>query len=375
MIRLRTLLGCSVLVSLVSCATSKPATAPQPTYAPPVAQPYPAYYPQQPQYGPPGTSPSPYPQQAPYPQPQQPPYPQPQYPPPRYPQPQQGQPQQGPYAPAPTAAPAPQPARPLLAPLVGAAAWQAEVRSVLAEQIANLSAQNQARIRGIPLVFDPNPYEINAFAGCDDQGSPFLAGTEGLLEAVDAIAQTRATDDLYGTKTYEQYAAVITPRLIQSDKASAALPPGIIPLNVLANPQRLSHAHEWFDDIVAFTFGHELGHHYLGHTGCATGQVVTPLTNLGQLISGAPIFSQPMEVAADNAGVINSLDSGRARRPSYRWSEAGGVALLDFFARLEQAGGVTALNLANLFRSHPYPTLRIPLIQLTARTWYLQHPG
>ena len=353
----------------MSCATSKPAPAPQPTYAPPVAQPYPAYYPQQPQYGPPGTSPLPYPQQAPY--PPQPQYPQPQYPPPQYPPPQYPPPQQGPYAPA----PAPQPARPLLAPLIGAAAWQAEVRAVLAEQIANLSAQNQAKVRGIPLVFDPNPFEITAFAGCNDQGSPFLAGTEGLLEAVDAIAQTRATDDLFGTKTYEQNAAVITPRLVQSDKASAALPPGIIPLNVLANPQRLSHAHEWFDDIVAFTFGHELGHHYLGHTGCATGQVITPLTNLGQLISGAPIFSQPMEVAADNAGVINSLDTGRARRPSYRWSEAGGVALLDFFARLEQAGGVTALNLANLFRSHPYPTLRIPLIQLSARTWYLQHPG
>jgi hypothetical protein len=359
-IRLRSLLGCSLVASLLSCVTSKPAPAPQPTYGPPVAQPYPGY-PQQPQYGPTGAAPQPYPQQQ-----------QPQYPPPQYPPPPQG-----PYTPAPTAAPAPapQPARPLLAPLVGAAAWQAEVRAVLAEQIANLSPQNQAKIRGIPLVFDPNPYEINAFAGCNDQGSPFLAGTEGLLEAVDAIAQTRATDDLYGTRTYEQYASVITPRLVQSDKASAALPPGIIPLNVLANPQRLSHAHEWFDDIVAFTFGHELAHHYLGHTGCATGQVVTPLTNFGQLLSGAPFVSQPMEVAADNFGVINSLDTGRARRPSYRWSEAGGVALLDFFARLEQAGGVSALNLANLFRSHPYPTLRIPLIQLTARTWYMQHPG
>jgi hypothetical protein len=365
-IRLRSLLGCSLLASVLSCVTSKPAPAPQPTYGPPVAQPYPGYYPPpQPQYGPPGTSP--------YPQPT--PYPQQQYPQPPYAQTPQGQPPQGPYAPAPPAAPAPQPVRPLLAPLVGPAAWQAEVRSVLAEQIANLSPQNQAKVRGIPLVFDPNPYEINAFAGCNDQGSPFLAGTEGLLEAVDAIAQTRATDDLYGTKTYEQYAAAITPRLVQSDKASAALPLGIIPLNVLANPQRLSHAHEWFDDIVAFTFGHELAHHYLGHTGCATGQVVTPLTNLGQLISGAPFVSQPMEAAADNAGVIDSLDTGRARRPAYRWSEAGGVALLDFFARLEQAGGVSALNLANLFRSHPYPTLRIPLIQLTARTWYLQHPG
>jgi hypothetical protein len=365
-IRLLSLVGCSLLATLASCATSKPAPAPQPTYAPPVAQPYPGYYPQQPQYGPPAASP--------YPQAQQ----QPQYPAP------QPYPQQGPYAPAPTASPAPAPqpapsARPLLAPLMGAAAWQAEVRNVLAEQIANLSPANQARVRGIPLVFEPSPYEINAYAGCNESGSPFLAGTEGLLEAVDAIAQTRATDDLYGTKTYEQYASTVIPRLAQSDKASAALPPGIIPLNVAANPQRLSHAHEWFDDIVAFTFGHELGHHYLGHTGCANGQPMTGsanLANLGLIITTViPGLNQFMEVDADRAGVLNSLDTGRARRPAYRWSEAGGMALLDFFARLERANGISALNPIGFLRTHPYPTFREPLIQVTANAWYSQHPG
>ncbi len=257
--------------------------------------------------------------------------------------------------------------------------WQAEIRAVLAELIASLSASNAQRVRGIPLVFDPNPFEINAFAGCDERGSPFLAGTQGLLEAVDAIAQTRATDELFGTQTYEQYTATVMPSLAKSDRASAALPLGIIPANLLLNPQRVSHAHELFDEIVGFTFGHELGHHYLGHTGCANGQAMGSGPNpavLGQIATSIlPGLNQPNEVAADGAGVLNELDSGRARQPSYRWTEKGASLLLDFFSRLERASGISPLNPIGFLRSHPNPAFRLPIVQGVARTWWLQHPG
>jgi hypothetical protein len=317
-----------------------------------------------------------------------PPYygPPPQYP--QYPPPQSygPPPSQGPqpyYPPQPAPAPSPQPpqaiAGPLLPPLVGPVAWQQEVRSVLAELIAHLSADNQAKVRGIPLQFDPNPFEINAFAGCDERGKPFLATTEGLLEAIDAVAQTRAADDLFGTRTYEQYTATVIPRLVQSDKASAALPLGIIPANIVGDARRLSHAHEWFDDLVAFTFGHELGHHYLGHTLCANGQSIDTMPAIivvPQLFTRAvPSFNQANEGLADAAGVINVLDTGRARLPSYRWSEKGALALLDFFARMERASGMTPFNPIGILRSHPNPAFRIFGVQTVARTWYVQHPG
>jgi hypothetical protein len=319
-------------------------------------------------------------QQAQYPQQ---PYPQ-QYPPQQYPQ--QPYPQPYPQQPAPTAQPqpAPQPApssqRALLPPLSGAAAWQQEVRNVLAEQVNNLGAANQAKVRGIPLVFDPNPNEVNAFAGCDDHGAPFLAGTEGLLEAVDAIAQTRATDEIYKTQTYDAYTQYVTPRLVQKGGSSAALPGGIIPVQYWNDAVRFSRAHEIFDDIVAFTFGHELGHHYLGHTGCANGASSggpTP-AQVGQLFTRVlPSLNQPNEAAADVAGCINTLDSGRARAAAgyYRWSEAGGLTLLDFFGRLERAAGITPLNPIGFLLSHPNPALRIPIVQTTAATWRMQHPG
>jgi hypothetical protein len=257
---------------------------------------------------------------------------------------------------------------------------QQEVRNVLAELVTALNPHNQSLVRGIPLTFDPT-MEVNAFAGCDETGAPFLAATAGMLEAVDAISQTKATDELFGTQTYEAYCNQVLPQLVRSPNARAALPAGIIPANLGPDPRRWSRARELFDEIIAFTFGHELAHHYLGHTGCAKGQPMGPgpdPTKLGRLLSVVPIFNQAGEAAADSAGAVNALDAGRARRPQYEWSENGGVSLLDYFARIERAGGgggpLSLLNPVQFLRTHPNPLARIPLVQTVARTWRQQHP-
>jgi hypothetical protein len=306
------------------------------------------------------------------PPPQQPPpyYPPGQYPPPRgYPQ------------PPPQPPPQPLAQRPLLPPIVGAAAQQQELRSVLAELVNALSPQNQQLVRGIPLVFDPTT-EVNAFAGCDEQGAPFLAATAGILEAVDAIAQTKATDELFGTQTYDAYCNAVLPQMVRSDKARAGLPAGIIPANLGPDPRRWSRAHEIFDEVLAFTFGHELAHHYLGHTGCAKGQgggAGPDPARLGRLLTIVPLFNQAAEAAADSAGAYDALDAGRARRPQYEWQEAGGITLLDYFARIERAAGqggpLSLLNPVQILKTHPNPLARIPLLQTVARTWHQQHPG
>ncbi|MDB4935785.1 MAG: hypothetical protein JWP87_2757 [Labilithrix sp.] len=320
----------------------------------------------QPQQPPPYYGPGPYGQQ-----------------PPPYGQPPYGQPPYNPNVPpsAPAQPPPVAPAqRPLLPPLVGVAAWQQELRSILSELLAALNQSNQALVRGIPLVFDPTS-EVNAFAGCDEQGAPFLAATSGILEAVDAIAQTKATDELFGTRTYDAYCDAVLPQLVKSDKARAGLPAGIIPANLGGDLRRWSRAREIFDEVLAFTFGHELAHHYLGHTGCAKGQGGSgpDPTKLGRLATVVPLFNQVAEASADSAGAYNSLDAGRARRPQYPWSENGGVTLLDYFARIERAAGqggpLSLLNPLGVLKTHPNPLARIPLLQAVARTWHQQHPG
>lgn len=266
----------------------------------------------------------------------------------------------------------------MLGPLFGPPMWQAEVRAVVAELTANLSPTFRARVANIPLVFDPDPNSVNAFAGCTNSGSPFLAGTEGLLEAIDGIAQTRASDEMFGTRTYEAYVNLVAPRLASQSGGSAMLVAGIVPPQYLLDPRRISRAHEIFDETVAFTFGHELAHHYMGHTGCANGQaggLAPAVAQLGQLVTSVmPAMNQPNEVVADTQGIINTLDAGRARSTrAYAWTEGGALALMDFFARLDQASGASAW--VAFLRTHPNSALRIPVVQATAATWRFQHPG
>lgn len=325
-------------LTLAACQTGGSSSPPPPTYP----QPYPQGYPQG--YPPPGTM-------------QGPPY--------------QGQPQQ----PVPVQ-PLPQAQRPLLAPLIGSQAMQAELRSILSELIAALPAERQAKVRGIPVSFDPS-FEVNAFAGCDERGSPFMAATEGILEAIDAIAQTRATDELFGTQTYEAYCAQVVPQLVRSESARATLPAGIIPAQYGGDARRWSRAHEIFDDVLAFTFGHELAHHYLGHTGCANGQPMgsgpSPAL-LGRLVTRVlPGLNQANEVASDTEGTVNVLNAGRARRPQFAMSEQGGMMLFDYFSRMDRAAGGNPLNPVGFLRTHPNPAFRGPIVQAVAQNWYARN--
>ena len=286
------------------------------------------------------------------------------------------------YQPLPQPAPQPMPAgpssRPLLGALVGTLVWQAEARAVLAELESNLTPEQQRLVAGVPIVFDPSPNEINAFAACDDAGAPFVAGTEGLLEAMDAIAQTKAADELYGARTYDTYTSAVLPQLASSTTASAALPPGVLTAQQWLDPKRVSRAHEIFDEILAFTFGHELAHHYRGHTGCAHGQpagIPPAASDVRRLASMAiPLINQLNENEADQYGCFDVLASGRARATrAYRWTEEGGLFLFDFFARLDAASGANPL--VGFLRTHPAPGLRVPQVQFWAATWHFQNPG
>jgi len=313
-------------------------------------------------------------------------YPQPYPPPPGYPAPPgyappQAQPPVAPGQPQPVVAQpvaAPASNRPMLGPLVGPLMWQAEVRAIVNELEGNLTTEQQALVAGVPLVFDPDPNNVNAFAGCDDSGAPFVAGTEGLLETIDAVAQTRATDELFGTQTYDAYTRAVTPQLVSSPTASPMLPPNIIPLQFVGDARRVSRAHEMFDEIAAFTFGHELAHHYRGHTGCAHGQpshVAPVVSDLRRMASSAiPFINQVNEAEADQWGCFDVLATGRARQATgLRWTEEGGLWLFDFFARLDGASGGTFRP--DFLRTHPAPGLRIPLVQGDATLWHFQHPG
>ncbi|WP_437493095.1 M48 family metalloprotease [Sorangium sp. So ce1014] len=303
-------------------------------------------------------------------------------PPQGYPQQQPGYPQQQPgYPPAQTGpAPAPtftvptMPGLPVLGDPINDihVGWlQSEAGVVMGALIGALPSAAQQKVNGIPFIADPTVGEVNAFAGCDDQRMPFMAITDGLLEVQAQIAQFKATDEIFGTRKLDEFLRLLAQR--QRPGQPIIRPPmGFIDPAQHTDARKVERQRQLYHEQLAFVLGHELGHHHLGHTGCANGQGgsrgVTP-ADLGRMLSRTlPVFNQPNEIAADVAGVNNLLTAG-ARRQGYRWTEGGAMLTLGFFASLDQL--TPAAILFAFEQTHPHPTLRQPVVQQTANTWRL----
>ncbi len=242
--------------------------------------------------------------------------------------------------------------------------------AILGELVAALPADKRAKVDGIPLVSDPTPGEVNAFAGCDDQGTPFMATTDGLLEVLAFESRFRATDEVFGSHRVDAYSDMIAKT---SRPKTPLVRPGVgfIDPTQDVDGRKVARQNVLFDASIAFVLGHELGHHYLGHTGCANGQgrgfVLGDINRL--LTRVTPGFNQPNEIAADIAGTYNLMTIG-SRRPTNRFAEEGAILTLNFFLALHRS--LSASDVVFAFeQSHPHPSVRLPIVQQAANTWRL----
>lgn len=235
---------------------------------------------------------------------------------------------------------------------------------ILAELVAALPQPQQSRVAGIPLVVDATPGEVNAFASCSGSRSA-MAVSDGLLQIESQLARFRAADELTGTNKVGEYIALIA-RGARPKQPLPQAPAGFVDPRIDLDPRKITRQYQLLDEQLAFVLGHELGHHYLGHLPCTAAGGLT-LAEIGAVLSSAvPIFNQPNELAADVAGINNTLTMG-ARRSDYRLTEGGAMLTMQFFSGLDQL--TPADILFGFERSHPPPQLRIPIIQQTAAAW------
>jgi Zn-dependent protease with chaperone function len=214
--------------------------------------------------------------------------------------------------------------------------------------VGALDADQRAKVAGVTLGFDTAQGEVNAYATCNGAGQPIIAISDGLLEIARQLAVARAFDDTYGTDRVATYTRWI------------AKHPGKTFAADLADGRTLQLARVLFVEELAYVIGHELGHHYLGHLGCLEGGGT--IEQLGRMAANAvPLFSQAAELAADAAGVANTLEVGRTTG----WTEAGAVLMLQFF-RSEQSWQEIVFAFE---QSHPLSELRLPTVTATADLW------
>lgn len=248
---------------------------------------------------------------------------------------------------------------------------QGEARVVLSELIASLGDAERRRVEQIPLNFTQDMAELNAAAGCTrSTRQPFMVITPAMLIENAASAEAKAVDELAGTQVLSAYFDMLTER-VRRDQPVVGLAPGAVPAAWAMQPQKLARQRYLLDAQVAFIMGHELAHHYLGHTGCANQGVqqgaATEAEDVQRAVSNlGGIFNQPLEVEADTFGIVDVLDTGR-RRAGAKWNEDGAVLSMDFFSRLENFRGTSPLLL--FVHSHPPSVLRRPIVQLWAQQW------
>ena len=236
--------------------------------------------------------------------------------------------------------------------------------SVVGELINNLDGTTQSRVRNIPIVYDPNTGDVNAFASCAKSGKSAVTVTNGLLLVTAHLAEAQAVDELYGTRRVDDYIALVAKNQ-QPGQLVMAPPPGFYTAAQLSDPRKQSREQQVFDEEIGFVLGHELGHHYLNHLPCTS---ILPLdaAEVGQVItSTVPMFNQPYESAADVAGVNNVLRTGMQRN-GYRYTEGGALLTMRFFAGLDQA---SPIDLFAFERTHPPPSVREPVIRTAAQVF------
>lgn len=245
-----------------------------------------------------------------------------------------------------------------------------EAQYILATLVQNLEPAHRSRVQNIPLNFLNTNTEVNAAAGCTRGRRAFMVATDAILTLHAATAEARAADEIAHTSILEDYTAR-TVRMVSQEQVVRGLPDGVVPANVALDPRKLARQRFLYDEQIGFILGHELAHHYRGHTGCANGapasQQQGDLEDLTRAVSNlAPLFNQPLELEADTWGTVNVLDTG-SRRTTGRWTEEGGVMSMNFFERLEGLSGESPVLF--FVHSHPRAYIRRPVMQLWAQQW------
>lgn len=242
-------------------------------------------------------------------------------------------------------------------------------RAINQALVSSLDPRERTQTQTIPFHIVNQAREPNAAAGCTKTSrQAVMLITSAMLVLVAGISEATAFDEVANTKHYNVYADEVV-RQVRSKLPVGAVPPTLLTGPMALDTHKLARQEHLFDQQIAFILGHELAHHYRGHTSCVGGRSAAQaeadeLTRI--LAHTVPLFSQPREVEADMWGVVNLLEAG-GQRPQGSWNEEGALLNLDFFGRLRQRGGS---ELAMLFLStHPAPQLRAPIVRTAVRQW------
>lgn len=246
---------------------------------------------------------------------------------------------------------------------------EAEAGAVHQALVRALDEHERTQIVDVPFEIVAEQNEPNAAAGCTNgDRRPVMMITSAMLELAAGISEAKAYDELANTTTYETYVTAVVEQ-VQNERPIQGVDPSLHRAPHSIDAHKLARQRHLFDQQIAFIVGHELAHHYRGHTNCVAGRSDAEIQRdqLSQLLAHTvPPFSQPREVEADMWGIVDVLEAGQ-NRPGGSWTEEGALLNLDFFSRLSNRGGAELLMI--FLSTHPPSAVRIPIVRSTSQQW------
>jgi hypothetical protein len=233
---------------------------------------------------------------------------------------------------------------------------QAELRKLT----AGLAPNDQKRLTGAYLAFDPSPSDPIAMAACDDDGDYVIVLSDAMLRLVSVVARAQSYDEANGSRSIEDYAGFLGRSQIPGRKLLPP-PPGFYTAQKAGTTQDAR-----LRESLAFVIARELTHLRAGDLVCPHPTAThesgddewTPSEQRKALEAAAKVYPG-RQTERDSEGIVRVLEAGR--------DETGALGLMRFFGQLEIERTVHASRFQPTFATHhPSAATRASAIRAAA---------
>lgn len=224
-----------------------------------------------------------------------------------------------------------------------------------------LPANDQRRLTGLYLAFDPSPSDPSAMVACDDDGDYVIVITDAMLRLASIVARAQSYDDVNGSRSIEDYAGFIARSQLPARRLLPP-PPGFY------TAQKAGTTHDVrLREAIAFVVARELTHFRAGDLVCPhptatheNGDDEWTSSEQRRALERASSIYPGRATERDIEATTRVLDAGH--------SEQGALGLLRFFNQLELERTIHAPRFFSTYWAlHPSAVARTAAVKTAAK--------
>jgi hypothetical protein len=224
-----------------------------------------------------------------------------------------------------------------------------------------LPANDQRRLSGLYVAFDPSPSDPSAMVACDDDGDYVIVITDAMLRLASIVARAQSYDEANASRTVEDYAGFIARSQLPARRLLPP-PPGFY----TAKKAGLTHETR-LREAISFVVARELTHLRAGDLICPhptatheNGDDEWTASEQRRALEKAASIYPGHAAERDIEAATRVLEGGQ--------SEQGALGLLRFFTQLELERSVHAPRFFSTYWvQHPSAFARTAAVKTAAK--------